>query len=137
MSFHFAGGSFISSWRWPYRATPPSSRAAQRAGTSQRPGTECRQQKIESLAQQRRWHDYRYTFKSTFPRRLRPPRPVLKHPALPDFAWGHRPQPDELHRQLPTSWQMNVAVRPDVLVPVVMANHWLPAIRHSPRMMWS
>ncbi|GCG92954.1 lateral flagellar P-ring addition protein [Escherichia coli] len=34
-------------------------------------------QKIESLAQQRQWHDYR----STFPRRLRPPRPVLKHPA--------------------------------------------------------
>lgn len=38
-------------------------------------------QEIESLAQQRQWHDYRYTFKVYIPHRLRPPRPVLQHPA--------------------------------------------------------
>ncbi|BDY92776.1 flagella basal body P-ring formation protein FlgA [Escherichia coli] len=98
------------------------SRAAQRAGTSQRPGTECRQPKIESLAQQRRWHDYRYTFKVYIPSQIATAAPCTKTPGVTLTSPGDI----ALNRMnftvsCPQSWQMNVAVRPDVLVPVVMA----------------
>lgn len=38
-------------------------------------------QEIESLAQQRRWHDYRYTFKVYIPSQIATAAPVRLHPA--------------------------------------------------------
>ena len=73
------------------------------------------------MAQQRQWHDYRYTFKVYIPRRLRPQPPVRQHPALRSLRLADI----ALNRMNFTvsclqSWQMN-SVRPDVMVPVVMA----------------
>ncbi len=97
------------------------SRATQRAGTSQRPGAECREPKIESMAQQRQWHDYRYTFKIYIPSQIATAAPCTKTPGVTLTS----PAEIALNRMnftvsCPQSWQMNVAVRPDVLVPVVM-----------------
>ncbi|MFG3825793.1 flagella basal body P-ring formation protein FlgA, partial [Escherichia coli] len=79
-------------------------------------------QKIESLAQQRRWHDYRYTFKVYIPSQIATAAPCTKTPGVTLTS----PADIALNRMnftvsCPQSWQMNVAVRPDVLVPVVMA----------------
>ena len=71
-------------------------------------------QKIESLAQQRQWHDYRYTFKVYIPSQIATA-VTLTSPA--DIALNRM----NFTVSCPQSWQMNVAVRPDVLVPVVMA----------------
>ena len=70
-------------------------------------------QKIESLAQQRQWHDYRYTFKIYIPSQIATAAP-LTSPA--EIALNRM----NFTVSCPQSWQMNVAVRPDVLVPVVM-----------------
>ena len=78
-------------------------------------------QKIESLAQQRQWHDYRYTFKIYIPSQIATAAPCTKTPGVTLTS----PAEIALNRMnftvsCPQSWQMNVAVRPDVLVPVVM-----------------
>lgn len=39
-------------------------------------------QEIESMAQQRQWHDYRYTFKVYIPSQIATAAPVRQHPAL-------------------------------------------------------
>lgn len=82
---------------------------------------ECREPKIESLAQQRQWHDYRYTFKIYIPSQIATAAPCTKTPGVTLTS----PAEIALNRMnftvsCPQSWQMNVAVRPDVLVPVVM-----------------
>ena len=94
--------------------------------------------KIESLAQQRQWHDYRYTFKIYIPSQIATAAPCAKTPGVTLTS----PAEIALNRMnftvsCPQSWQMNVAVRPDVLVPVVMTKSLVAAIRRSPRMMWS
>lgn len=80
-------------------------------------------QKIESLAQQRQWqwHDYRYTFKIYIPSQIATAAPCAAAPGVTLTS----PAEIALNRMnftvsCPQSWQMNVAVRPDVLVPVVM-----------------
>ena len=94
----------------------------QRAGTSQRPGAELpRAKKLNRWRSSGSGMTIATPLRSTFPRRLRPPRPVLKHPAFTLTS----PAEIALNRMnftvsCPQSWQMNVAVRPDVLVPVVM-----------------
>ncbi|HBJ1049157.1 TPA: flagellar basal body P-ring formation protein FlgA [Escherichia coli] len=81
-------------------------------------------QQIESLAQQRQWqwHDYRYTFKVYIPSQIATAAPCATAPGVTLTS----PAEIALNRMnftvsCPQSWQMNVAVRPDVLVPVVMA----------------
>ena len=79
-------------------------------------------QEIESLAQQRRWHDYRYTFKVYIPPQIATAAPC----ATTHGVTLTSPAEITLNRMnftvsCPQSWQMNVAVRPYVLVPVVMA----------------
>ena len=79
-------------------------------------------QQIESLAQQRQWHDYRYTFKVYIPSQIATATPCATAPGVTLTS----PAEIALNRMnftvsCPQSWQMNVAVRPDVLVPVVMA----------------
>ena len=78
-------------------------------------------QKIESLAQQRQWHDYHYTFKVFIPSQIATAAPCATTPGVTLTS----PAEIALNRMnftvsCPQSWQMNVAVRPDVLVPVVM-----------------
>lgn len=78
-------------------------------------------QKIESLAQQRQWHDYHYTFKVYIPSQIATAAPCATTPGVTLTS----PAEIALNRMnftvsCPQSWQMNVAVRPDVLVPVVM-----------------
>ena len=78
-------------------------------------------QKIESLAQQRQWHDYHYTFKVYIPSQIATAAPCATTPGVTLTS----PAEITLNRMnftvsCPQSWQMNVAVRPDVLVPVVM-----------------
>lgn len=79
-------------------------------------------QEIESMAQQRQWHDYRYTFKVYIPSQIATAAPCATTPGVTLTS----PADIALNRMnftvsCPQSWQMNVAVRPDVLVPVVMA----------------
>lgn len=78
-------------------------------------------QQIESLAQQRQWHDYRYTFNVYIPSQIATAAPCATTPAVTLTS----PADIALNRMnftvsCPQSWQMNVAVRPDVRVPVVM-----------------
>ena len=67
-------------------------------------------QKIESLAQQRRWHDYRYTFKVYIPSQIATAAPCTKTPGVTLTSPGDI----ALNRMnftvsCPQSWQMNVA----------------------------
>ncbi|HEM6743404.1 TPA: flagellar basal body P-ring formation protein FlgA [Citrobacter farmeri] len=79
---------------------------------------------LDALAKKQQWHDYRYTFNVFIPTQVAsaPPCPQELHVTLAspsDMALTR--MNFAVHCSGSTGWEMNVAVRPDVYVPVVMA----------------
>lgn len=123
MSFQFCGRKmfFLLALALPgYAAVHPVQHSAREQVNAQ--VLNAASQQIESLAQQRQWHDYRYTFNVYIPSQIATAAPCATAPSVTLTS----PAEIALNRMnftvsCPQSWQMNVAVRPDVQVPVVMA----------------
>lgn len=78
---------------------------------------------IDSLAQKQQWHDYRYTFNVYIPSKIAtdtlcPSEPQIS--ALPPSDAALTRMNFEVNCPGHTGWKVSVAVRPNVLVPVVM-----------------
>ena len=123
MSFQFCGRKmfFLLTLALPgYAAVHPVQHSAREQVNTQ--VLNAASQQIESLAQQRQWHDYRYTFNVYIPSQIATATPCATTPGVTLTS----PADIALNRMnftvsCPQNWQMNVAVRPDVRVPVVMA----------------